>query len=80
MRMTELMVIAALAISAGACASDSSESYGPSQGYVYPAPGYGHYSARPHYSPPRYGYSAPYGGPGNDGPSVPLTLPIGSAP
>lgn len=80
MRTTSLMLAAGLAICAGACATDNSGPYGPSQGYVYPAPGYGHYSARQHYSPPRYGYSTPYAGYGNAGPSITLTRPVANVP
>ena len=80
MKTTGLILAAGLAIAAGACTTDNYGRYGPSQGYVYPAPGYGHYSARPYYSPPRYGYSAPYAGYGNDGPSITLTLPAANVP
>jgi hypothetical protein len=76
-----ILPAASLALATGACTADNyGPYYGPSQGYVYPSPGYGYYAARPFYLPARYGYHSPYGGYGNSGPSITLTLPAGNVP
>jgi hypothetical protein len=81
MKSIGIVVAAGLGLAAGACTQDNyGPYYGPSQGYVYPTPGYGYYNARPYYQPARYGYRAPYGGYGNYGPSITFTLPAGNLP
>lgn len=79
MRFISLIVVAGLAVLAGACTTDTTgygPYYGPAQGYA-PAPGYGYYGPRPYYNPPPYGYGAPYGGGYGSGPSITFTLPSG---
>lgn len=78
MRIATLIATVALAVLAGACATDNyAPYYGPSQGYAYPQ---GYHATRPYSTPPPFGYRAPYGYPyggAGAGPSITFSTPQG---